>query len=264
MLGFGYSAIAQDSSSPSPSRAGLPGFEAATIKPVDPNAADRSVGTEVQPGGTVKLNSLSLKAMVAEAFNVNYWQVEGGEKWMEDNSYNVVAKPPDTIPASSFDTRHTWFTLADPRLREMLQSLLMERFQLKVHRSTQMGKVYFLQRTAKPLALVSNKNSSAAAASPYGNTGTIGYTDQWVLSNTTMAELATFASSYILHRPVLDHTGLTGTFDYRTPREDRDLSPIDQNSSFVEMLNQAGLKLESGRGEVEMLTIDHAALPTPN
>jgi uncharacterized protein (TIGR03435 family) len=190
--------------------------------------------------------------------------VEGGEKWMEDNSYNVVAKPPDTIPASSFDTRHTWFTLADPRLREMLQSLLMERFQLKVHRSTQMGKVYFLQRTAKPLALVSNKNSSAAAASPYGNTGTIGYTDQWVLSNTTMAELATFASSYILHRPVLDHTGLTGTFDYRTPREDRDLSPIDQNSSFVEMLNQAGLKLESGRGEVEMLTIDHAALPTPN
>jgi uncharacterized protein (TIGR03435 family) len=264
VVGLAPSAAAQTSSAPSVVPESHLEFEAATIKPVDPNAPDRSVGTDVQPGGTIKLNGLSLKAIIAEAFNVNYWQVEGGEKWMEDTSYNVVAKPPDAIRENSLDTRHTWFTLADPRLRAMLQSLLIERFKLKVHRIMQPGKVYWLERTAKPLALIPNKAIPSSASSSYGNSGTIGYTDQWVLFDTTMGELATFASSYILHRPVLDHTDLTGAYDYRTAPEDRNPSTIDQSASFIEMLNQVGLKLEPAQGNVDMLIIDHAELPTPN
>jgi ABC-type oligopeptide transport system substrate-binding subunit len=56
VVGLAQSAPAQTSSAPSSVPESRLEFEAATIKPVDPNASDRLVGTDVQPGGTIKLN----------------------------------------------------------------------------------------------------------------------------------------------------------------------------------------------------------------
>ncbi|HKF49778.1 MAG TPA: hypothetical protein VKB38_20625 [Terracidiphilus sp.] len=55
-----------------------------------------------------------------------------------------------------------------------------------------------------------------------------------------------------------------GSFDYRSPPEDWSEYSADQNGSFIRLLNEVGLKLETGTGDVETLTIDHAELPTPN
>jgi uncharacterized protein (TIGR03435 family) len=239
-------------------------FEAATIKPVEPNPSGIAQGTDVDPDGIMRLNALNLKTMVQEAFNLNYWQIAGGEPWMEKNLYNVVAEPPDATRQSQPNTRHTWYNMDDPRLREMLQTLLIERFHLKVHRTTQIGKVFFLERTSKPLGLQLSKVAPPDPSSPQSTSGSIGWAEKWVLSNTTMPELANFASSYILHRPVLDHTGLSGAFDYRSPPDDPHASIPDQDSSFMQMLKDVGLKLTPSTGPTEILTIDHAELPSPN
>jgi uncharacterized protein (TIGR03435 family) len=75
-------------------------------------------------------------------------------------------------------------------------------------------------------------------------------------------------------RTVFDRTGLAGKFDMDlrwTPDQPRwpgapELSPGDLNgpSIFTAVREQLGLKLESTKGPVDVLVIDHAEPPTPN
>ena len=77
-----------------------------------------------------------------------------------------------------------------------------------------------------------------------------------------------------LGRPVLDQTGLSGTFDFSlewTPEARGPLSPgvdspPDQSGpTFLQALkDQLGLKLESTKGPVELLVIDHVERPSEN
>lgn len=244
-----------------------PSFEVATIKPVDPHARTIETGVEVDPGGTVKLKGLTLKAMIEVAFDVSYWQIEGGEKgddvWMSKERYNVVAKPPEAIRQTMPDTRHTLFSIQDERLRQMLQTLLIERFQLKIHRETSTGKVYLLEKSGKTLRL-KPANVAEVNAGPYGNLGDIGWAEGWGLYNETMPELAKYASDWEMHRPVLDRTGLTGAFNYRSAHEDWSTYQADPDGSFLRLIRELGLKLVPATGPVEMLVIDHAERPSPN
>lgn len=239
-------------------------FEVATIRPVDPRASIIPTGVDIDPGGTVRLNGLSLKEMISVAFGVSYWQLTGGNAWMERLRYNVVAKPPEAIRHTMPDTRHTVFSIGDENLRGMLQSLLIHRFQLKVHREASMGKVYFLETTGKTLLLRPAKVVSSGAGISPNEFGSIGFAGRWVISNTTMPQLANFASDYVLHRPVVDRTGLTGTFNYESVPEDWTTYQADPGASFLQLVNTIGLKIKSGKGKVGLLVIDHAELPSPN
>ncbi len=82
----------------------------------------------------------------------------------------------------------------------------------------------------------------------------------------SMPQLAKFASDSVLVRvPVLDRTGLSGSFDYKERQPD--LDPVyggDQSASFRSYLEEAGLKLVRATGSIEMFVIDHAAKPSPN
>ncbi len=240
-----------------------PSFEVATIKPVDPHARTIEVGVHVDPGGTVRLDGLPLKAMIQVAFDVSYWQIKGSEDWMDKQQYNLVAKPPEAIRETMPDTRHTLFSIKDERLRQMLQTLLIERFQLKIHRETSTGNVYLLEKSGKTLRL-KPVEVAAVNASPYGNLGETGWAEGWGLFNETMPELAKFASDYEMHRPVLDRTGLTGAFKYRSAHEDASTYWMDPHGSFLRLMNELGLKLVPATGPVEMLVIDHAEHPSPN
>jgi uncharacterized protein (TIGR03435 family) len=244
-------------SQPASTAASLPQFEVATIKPIDPNAV-HSVGVEVSPGGTVALNGLTLKGMICTAFNLSYWQIEGGDPWMEKTQYDVVGKPPESVEASQPNPRHTLFGIEDERLRQMLQALLIDRVQLQFHRETKTGKVYLLERNGKALQL---RPTNAATAGPAGG---IGFASLWDLSNTTMPQLADFASTFYLHRPVFDRTGLSGAFNYRSPPEDYAAYESDPTGSFVEMIQAVGLKLVTAEGPVETFVIDRAEPPSPN
>ena len=78
--------------------------------------------------------------------------------------------------------------------------------------------------------------------------------------------MARFAS-VIVHRPVSDHTGLTGAFNFLAipaDQEDSTAYLTEPISSLLNLLNGLGLKLESAQGQGEMLMIDHAEQPSPN
>ena len=75
-----------------------------------------------------------------------------------------------------------------------------------------------------------------------------------------------------MQRPVVDASGIPGTFNFKlewTAQEDPLSKPPDANetagpSIFTALQEQLGLKLESGKGPVEIIVVDHAEKPTEN
>ena len=93
-------------------------FEVATIKPTNPNVM-HMVGVNIYPGGRVVITN-TLKSLVVTAFGLAYWQVSGGEPWVEKDNYDVEGKPPESQQASFTNLSHSWTEIGDDRLRGML------------------------------------------------------------------------------------------------------------------------------------------------
>lgn len=237
-------------------------FEIAAIKPVD-LSAPYTDAIEVHRGGKIVICCRSLKSLILTAFQLQYWQVPGGDSWIENESYSVVARPSEAWQAKITNLRHTLFTIEDTRLREMLQSLLIDRFQLQFHFEAKTGDIYLLKQSGKTLRLhpaetpTQNDDSNS-----FGNIGYAGGT--WVLSATSMPQLAKFASDFVLHAQVIDRTELTGAFDYRQRVPDADPDYRDNSASFLRLIPELGLKLERTKGPVQIFRIDHAVRPSAN
>lgn len=238
-------------------------FDVATIRPVDPQSPGmRVTGTKVYPGGRVVIQDLPLKALVQIAFNT--WQISGGEDWTSKVNFDVVAKPPEGMQPP-FKLGYTWYTIEDERLRQMLQALLIGRFQLKVHIETKTGTVYAMEKTGKPLRLTPTKlpDNVAPAAEGFCSIGRAAAT--WVIQNCTFQKIAYFAGNYVIRHPVLDKTGLDGHFDFRYQILQADpLAMPSDDSSFPDAVGAMGLKLRQTTGPVETLVIDRAEMPSPN
>lgn len=241
-------------------------FEVATVKPVDPKNAHGGQ-LWVYPGGRVVIPGTDLKGLIVTAFGLSYWQISGGDPWVQKDTYDVEGKPPKNLQ-SSIDLRYTWWRIEDEHLREMLQALLIDRFKLKFHRETKTGTVYLLERSGKTLRLSPTRSADLVvnAMAPAGHSGDIGFAGRWVVYNTSMAQLAKFASDVALHAPVLDRTELSGQFDYKEPEPpaDSDANRTDFTDNFMRLIPELGLKFERTKGPVETFVIDHAEKPTPN
>ena len=80
-----------------------------------------------------------------------------------------------------------------------------------------------------------------------------------------MPQLAQFASTYVLHAPVQDRTGLTGFFDYKsTMQVNPSTQQNDFEGSFIQLLSEIGLELKKQKGPVEAFVVDHAEKSSPN
>lgn len=243
----------------------LPQFEVASIKPTD-MSGQVNVGVRVYPGGRVVVSGCELSTLARIAFGLTYQHLSGGPDWINEIKYDVEAVPPKDSGVT--DLRYTLFGIEDERLREMLQALLKDRFQLKFHRENKTGDIYLLERNRKPLA-VHPAQALATDADPSSNRqsfSSIGYVGgRWSIFATSMPQLAKFASSFVYHTPVLDRTDLTGQFDYK--QKQPDLEPKysgDQSDSFRIYLQELGLKIERRKGPVETFVIDSAAKPSAN
>ena len=207
----------------------LPEFEVATVKPSLPNVP-HEFGPRIYPGARVVISATPLKALLALAFHLSYWQISGGDAWTGKDEYDVEAKPPENLRSSIKDLRYSWmYGIEDEHLRQMLQALLIDRFRLKFHRETKTGSVHLLERNGKTLRLrpVGSRASANPSEQPVFS-GTIGFAGgTWSLFNTTMPRLAKFAADYVLHSPVLDRTELSGPFDYRQP------TPLPESDATV-------------------------------
>jgi uncharacterized protein (TIGR03435 family) len=241
-----------------------PAFEIATIKPVDISNGVMNAGFTVSSGGRLVIHALSLKAMILAAYDVGYWQLSGGEAWMEKDVYDVEAKP--SAHSGAYSLRHTRFGIGDERLRVMLQTLLTERFHLKVHRETKTGPVYLLEKSVKPLLLLpSEYTEDHAVMDRPGFSGEVEHVGgHWFLFDVSMPQLGKFASNYVLHKPVIDQTGLEGSFDYRDPDSKSEQDNSDFEGALMAFIRDIGLKLTSAKGPVETLVIDHAERPSAN
>jgi uncharacterized protein (TIGR03435 family) len=153
----------------------LPEFEVATIKPTDPHGVHMA-GAHLYPGGRVVISATPLLGLVAIAFRLSFWQISGGDAWVQKDTYDVQAKPPGSQQASFTNLRYSWYGIGDERLREMLQALLIERFQLRFHRETKTGTVFLLERNGKPLKL-----RPTDASESNGYSGNVGFAaGRWV------------------------------------------------------------------------------------
>ncbi len=126
--------------------------------------------------------------------------------------------------------------------------------------------VYLMEKNGKTSLLVPTKADTDAH--PFGGegfSGDIGHAgDRWVIYNTSMPQLAKFAGDVVLHRPVLDKTGLSGYFDAKWTETLTDPEKYDGMDSFELLLQALGLKLTKSTGTVENYVIVSAAQPSPN
>ena len=105
-----------------------PEFEVASIKPsvAAPAGTQVHVGVQID-GAQVHCTYLSLKDYIRIAYQVKDFQVTGPD-WMASERFDIHAKLPAGADAS--------------QLREMLQTLLEQRFQIKMHRASKEFPVY--------------------------------------------------------------------------------------------------------------------------
>jgi uncharacterized protein (TIGR03435 family) len=260
-----------------------PQFEVASIK-LSAGGSRASMG--MGRSGNFEATNMSLKSLIAEAYRVKTFEVYGGPGWIDSDTFDITAKPSvDPQPGSTSKKAY-----ADIQLR--LQSLLEDRYALKVHRETRELPVYALVVAkgglkVKPSDCVkpdSNPPPSppAPGQSPpafCGNTMVKRNGQNSVMTGAgiTMADLLRTLSR-ATDRTVIDKSGYTQTFnatlEWAPDQGVANASAPDGSAAasadttgaslFTALQEQLGLKLESTKGPVEVLVIDHVEKPTPN
>ena len=143
----------------------------------------------------------------------------------------------------------------------MLQSLLVDRFSFRAHLETKNGEVYFLRRGTKPLQLKPPKDpASDPRAILVVRQG--GIVDGEAEGTNTSTDYLAFRLGRYLQLPVLNQTGVTGSYDYQLPPDDPDNH--DLVAAVLNMVDRLGLKLKRGRGPIQTLVIDHVEQPSEN
>jgi uncharacterized protein (TIGR03435 family) len=192
-------------------------------------------------GQRVTVIDNSLKDLIRLAYQVKEHQISG-PAWMATEKYEIAA----TMPAGANRSQ----------VPEMLQTLLAERFHLKLHRETRKMAVY---------ALVVGKGgpkltAATAPANGRGGTGWVNPTGGRV--GAKASSVAAFADllSKAADRPVIDMTGLTGLYDFDlTYTPELSATAADPGATLeTALLEQLGLKLEKREMQVEVLLIEGA------
>jgi uncharacterized protein (TIGR03435 family) len=275
-----------------------PRFEVASVKRNPLNTVDNPGGSRTQVGGAVRTTNTTLKRLIRMAYRLNLTdEIVGGPSWADTFGFDVDAKPAKPV------------TVAESAL--MMRTLLAERFQLVVRKEPREGSIYALVLARRDGALgpqikrsvgectmvvpgVARPAGAGAANAPDpakfawpppgrpGRRCGIGPDGGTVKAGSiTMATLVTYLTP-MLDRPVVDKTGLTGTFDFdlrcdgaatlalpgrgraTAVSPDAPPDPARGPSIFTALQEQLGIRLESQRGSVDVLAVIRAELPTEN
>lgn len=129
LIGF-VSTLQTRAQSPQTATAPLPSFDVASIKPNHSGTNDSS--TRGAAGRYTAINH-SIQSLIEFAYSVQGFQLLGGPSWINSDKYDVDAKVDDSRieELQKLPRREQ-----DEQLRLMLQSLLADRFKLKVSRAT--------------------------------------------------------------------------------------------------------------------------------
>jgi uncharacterized protein (TIGR03435 family) len=223
-------------------------FDVASIRPEAPGVV--TYGMTIT-STRVDVRAFTLTDLLTAAFRVRPDQIVGPE-WLAAQRFDVHA----TIPNGA--TRE--------HVPEMLENLLTDRFGLRTHRESREASVYAL--------VVSNKGQKLRPSPPDADatsldTRRLNITQNgWEMSRVSMQALGDLLTEYV-ERPVVDATGLVGTYDFVLPLSEADLAksrlrvsadaagPSDPaGGSVIRAVESLGLKLESRRMRIPVVVID--------
>jgi uncharacterized protein (TIGR03435 family) len=249
-----------------------PAWDVVSVRPN--KSASGMIRMMSTPDG-ISQSNVPLKSLIASAYGVKDHLVSGGPGWVDSSPYDIEAKVagPD-VPAYKKLTR-------DQRSL-MLQALLTDRFKLAVHPEIKELPIYELV-----IAKGGPKLAEAKAGDTYPNgfkgpdgvahggmmrmDGRGKFTGQ-ALPLSTLVDML----SRQLHRTIVDNTGLTGKYDFTLeytpdgppaegPSHDGASSPDPSGPTvFTAVEEQLGLHLNSTKGPVKTIVIDHIEAPTEN
>jgi uncharacterized protein (TIGR03435 family) len=229
-----------------------PAFDAVSVKPSDPASGHGTV-VNMTPGEGLRVVNATLRDMIETAYDVRQFQIQGGPSWAGASKYDVAATsglPAGAKPPSDWK-----------EVRLKAQAMLKQRFQLELHRETRELPIYSLvvaKGGVKPDGLSATDGPRRGINAGKG---------------TMLGEAATIADlvsklSRLLDRPVVDHTGLQGNYDFKlqwTPDMESSVpEPSAGPSLFTAIQQQLGLRLEATKGPVEVLVIDRVERPSEN
>jgi len=273
-----------------------PAFDVASVK-LHPNCQVGTGRLGISPRN-LALPCVSLRGLIRLAYGevlvgaglgARLLEVQGGPGWLDNDRYDVLAKSEGSATAQS----------AAP----MLQSLLEERFKVKVHKEARDSSVYILtvakggpklQLTKEGGCIPMDLNNLQPPAPPkrgeqwprycgsgHGTVnGSLAVHDWYAV---TMSEFAGRMLQGIVELPVVDNTGLTERFDVHLEfvRERHLPGPVSLNGAvspdvpvapadssgptiFSALEKQLGLKLSPGKAPVDVIIVDHAERPSAN
>jgi uncharacterized protein (TIGR03435 family) len=267
---------------------GMARFDAASIKPISQQGPDIQGLGDIQmlPGGRLRAEKVQLRYFIQNVYSLKPFQILGGPAWINSSHYEIDAKAEGNPNAS--------------QMRLMMQTLLEERFKLKVHHETKQLPVYELvvakggARLSEPKegsCVMPDQNDSAFPPSP-GQPLDCGRVRMMMSpagaqirgGKVSMPELVRILSN-ALAQTVVDKTGINRTFDVQldftpdgalagvppppAPSPSSDPvrsapSPDSHGNIFGAIQEQLGLRLKSTKGPVDVLVIDSIERPSAN
>jgi uncharacterized protein (TIGR03435 family) len=259
-----------------------PEFEVATIRPSAEGPQNQvNVGLHID-GAQVRIAYFTLKDYIGMAYRVRVSQVFGPD-WISSDRFDIAATIPEGHKPAEF--------------REMLQTLLAERFQLKFHKEQREFSVYALVLGKRPLKLkpVPPDEDNGDASEPLEVTGggsvagvnvNLGHGSSWSFApnrfEAKKLSMEVFASNLerFADRPIVDKTGLMGQFDFVFDINPEDYQPMlirsaiaagvslppqalrvldgSSSASLSDALEQIGLRLEPRKEPLDVMVVDSA------
>jgi len=244
-------------------------FDVAVIRLAPPPDANFHVSVSSPPHSSrFEATNLPMKALLQIAYGFDA-PIVGAPDWVASTFYNINARSDEAA-----DARLAKLTDNEVRLekRNAIRVLLTERLGLKTHMETRNSSIYnlVLAKGGPKLQAVpvpQRAEGEAPAPPPPANVQAHGSRHglEFVGSNAPMRAIAGALSSMV-EAPVVDKTGLMGTYNY-TLQFGRDWSANDPEgwpSIFTAVQEQLGLKLEGEHEAEPNLVVDHIAKPTEN
>jgi uncharacterized protein (TIGR03435 family) len=222
------------------------------------------VSTRQQPGmrggvlrgNRYELRNVTMVDLIRTAYNVQPERIGGGPSWLEWNRFDIAALAPENTPPD--------------RLREMLKTLLADRFKLVLREDMAATTALALRiKGTHKLRESATSGGCQAQQTPEPN-GVLATSVNCVgLSMTQLAEqLRTANNPYLAPgQQVIDETGLTGFFDFQykyTPRQLLAQAGSD-GVTLQAAFEKLGLALEPKEIQVPSIVVESVTAEfTPN
>jgi uncharacterized protein (TIGR03435 family) len=227
-------------------------FDVATVKPSPTEFRGIILGED----GSFRAGGTTLKTLVSSVYDVPEFRIDGGSGWVDTDRWDIEAR----VSAAQ--------KMTGAAFQLLLRALLEERFHLRATKELKEGDVYFLDLA---------KSGAKMRPSPDGARPEIRERAGVIASQKLTTELLAATLGRLLHRIVIDRTGLTAAYDVRitwTPeagegdplRSGAALPPggLEQRSIFAALEEDLGVKLTSGRAQVPSVTILSVERPGAN